>query len=303
VKPQTKTVLKTLWWILILVFISLFLARNLGTAASVIRKLPFTTLSMAFLAILFAKLLLVEVMRRALDRFVIRFAYRDCFRIYNITQLGKYIPGSVWQFLGRIALYRERGLCNSTIKNSLLLETFWVVFSAFGIGLVLILFTKSSLIWNLITQLPDFLTHYLTLAGISLIGLSLLIIWRKPLLSYAKTYRFDREILLVVILLWLCLGFSFWITLQPILEASPPFLYIVGLYALSYAIGFVVPFAPAGVGIREAALVTGLLPYFDTNSAIVLATINRLLYIISELLLISGIGATSFKYSEKHVHK
>ncbi len=290
-----KTALKSLWWILVLIFIGLFLYRNLGTATAVIRQLPMSTLALAFVAILVAKLLLAEVMHRALARFDIRFSYRDCFRMYNLTQLGKYIPGSVWQFLGRIALYRERGLSNKTIKDTLLLETFWVVFSAFVIGLLLVLIMQRALIGSLLGQLPEPLTHPTTLIGMSLILLSLLILWRKPLWAYARAYRFDREILFVVVLIWLCLGFSFWITLLPILTTQPSFLYIVGLYALSYAIGFVIPFAPAGIGIREAVLVTGLLPFLDAGTAVVLATINRVFYIVAEIILVIGAGAKSTK--------
>ncbi|MET0052956.1 MAG: lysylphosphatidylglycerol synthase domain-containing protein [Candidatus Thiodiazotropha sp.] len=299
---RAKTLLKSLWWVLVLLFISLFLYRNLGTAASVISRLPLGTLALAFAAILLAKLLLAEVMRRALARFGIHFPYPDCFRMYNLTQLGKYIPGSVWQFLGRIALYRERGLNNRTIKDTLLLETFWVVFSAFAIGLLLVLIMQRTLIGSLLSQLPDYLTHPATLVGTGLILLSLLILWRKPLWVYARAYRFDTEILFVAVLIWLCLGFSFWITLLPILDAQPAFLYIVGLYALSYAVGFVVPFAPAGIGIREAVLVTGLLPFLDTGSAVVLATLNRLGYILAEILLVAFIGMKPNKRTKDPVH-
>jgi uncharacterized membrane protein YbhN (UPF0104 family) len=299
---RAKTLLKSLWWGLVMVFISLFLYRNLETAASVISRLPLGTLALAFIAILVAKLLLAEVMRRALARFDTHFPYRDCFRIYNLTQLGKYIPGSVWQFLGRIALYRERGLSNRTIKDTLLLETFWVLFSAFAIGLLLVLIMQRTLIGSLVGQLPDYLTHPATLIGMGLILLSLLILWRKPLWVYAWAYRFDTEILFVTALLWLCLGFSFWITLLPILNSQPAFLYIVGLYALSYAVGFVVPFAPAGIGIREAVLVTGLLPFIDAGSAVVLATINRLGYILAEILLVAFIGIKPHKRTKDPVH-
>jgi uncharacterized membrane protein YbhN (UPF0104 family) len=58
---------------------------------------------------------------------------------------------------------------------------------------------------------------------------------------------------------------------------------IVGLYALAYAIGFLVPFAPAGIGIREAILVAGMSTLISTEEAIVLASLNRIIYIILEV--------------------
>jgi hypothetical protein len=97
---------------------------------------------------------------------------------------------------------------------------------------------------------------------------------------------FTPTTLVVVSIIWICLGSSFWITLLPFTNQELSFIYIIGLYALSYALGFAVPFAPAGIGIREAILVTGLLPYLDSSISIVLATINRLLYIVSEIILV-----------------
>jgi hypothetical protein len=87
------------------------------------------------------------------------------------------------------------------------------------------------------------------------------------------------------LLLWLALGFSFWITLTPFSSFEIGLVYIIGLYALSYAVGFVVPFAPAGIGIRESVLVLGLMPFLDINTSIILATLNRIFYILIEIVL------------------
>lgn len=296
---DTKTILKSVWWILILVFISLFLYRNLGTAISVIEKIPVATLSLAFLAILVAKTFLVEVMRLALLRFDIRFSYRRCFEIYNITQLGKYIPGSIWQFVGRITLYREHNLNNKTIRNTLLVETFWVVFSAFVIGTALVLIMQQPLLMKLLQRLPEPFTQPIFLWVTCGLMATFALFWRKALTRYFHALKFNLKSLIVVLALWICLGFSFWITLTPLIESPPAYLYIVGLYALSYAVGFVVPFAPAGIGIREAILVTGLIPYLDTNSAVVLATINRIFYLSSEVGLVLVISSMKHKWNKE----
>ncbi|MEW8584710.1 MAG: hypothetical protein AB2531_03020, partial [Candidatus Thiodiazotropha sp.] len=90
---------------------------------------------------------------------------------------------------------------------------------------------------------------------------------------------------ITALLIWLVLGFAFWITLTPFATAEIGLVYIIGLYAFSYAVGFAVPFAPAGIGIRESVLVLGLAPYLDVNSAIVLAALNRIFYIFIEIIL------------------
>lgn len=283
---KLKTALKLIWWLLVLTFVTVFLYKNLNTAAAVIQRLPLPTLFFAFIAIVVAKFFLVLIMHLALLRHQIDLTYLRCFVIYNITQLGKYIPGSIWQFVGRITLYREASIGNNKIRDTLLLETFWVVFSALFIGVGLILMVKHELIAQMLEQLPRIVTHPLTLTAISGVILLLAIMYKSKFLPYAKRFMFSINTTLVTSAIWGCLGFSFWITLLPYSTQDISFFYIIGLYALSYALGFAVPFAPAGIGIREAVLVMGLIPYIDANTAIVLASVNRLFYIVSEIILV-----------------
>lgn len=284
---------------MVITFITLFLYKNLQTAASVIQKLPVTTLFIAFSSIVVAKFFLVQAMYLALQRYQVNLTYFRCFIIYNVTQLGKYIPGSIWQFVGRISFYREENISNDKIRDTLLLETFWVVFSALAIGLCLILLVQHQLLIQLLSDLPRPLTHPYTL--LTLAGLIVLItlLFKKTLIKYAKRFMFSPGITLVVSIIWICLGFSFWITLLPFTSNELSFVYIIGLYALSYALGFAVPFAPAGIGIREAVLVMGLLPYLDANTSIILATINRLFYIVSEIFLVLISSYLSVRYTKE----
>ncbi|MES9942763.1 MAG: hypothetical protein ABW104_16660 [Candidatus Thiodiazotropha sp. 6PLUC2] len=298
-KQKLKTVLKSIWWLMVITFITLFLYKNLQTAASVIQKLPVTTLFIAFSSIVVAKFFLVQAMYLALQRYQVNLTYFRCFIIYNVTQLGKYIPGSIWQFVGRISFYREENISNDKIRDTLLLETFWVVFSALAIGLCLILLVQHQLLIQLLSDLPGPLTHPYT--SLTLAGLIVLItlLFKKTLIKYAKRFMFSPGITLVVSIIWICLGFSFWITLLPFTSNELSFVYIIGLYALSYALGFAVPFAPAGIGIREAVLVMGLLPYLDANTSIILATINRLFYIVSEIFLVLISSYLSVRYTKE----
>ena len=66
---------------------------------------------------------------------------------------------------------------------------------------------------------------------------------------------------------------------------TPPFAYILGSYCIAYVVGFFVPFAPAGLGVREATIVFAIAPFVGNEIAILLAGINRVLYFAVELLL------------------
>jgi hypothetical protein len=280
-----KTWVKWLWWGLVILFIGLFLYDNFAETRTVLGKLPLSVVTLSLAALISGKFLLVAIMHQALARHRVFFPMRRCFDIYNLTQLGKYIPGSIWQFVGRIGLYKEAGLPHAIIRDAILLETFWVVSSAFLIGVLLTGWSQHALILTLFDRVPWIIWLVLSATVLILLLVVLAGPWRTKLLGYASKFVFSPAALLITGCVWLMMGLAFWLTLLPFTSSSMEFLFVVGLYALSYGIGFVVPFAPAGLGIREAVLVLGLMPTMPTETAIVLASLNRILYIVSEIFL------------------
>ncbi|MEW8166378.1 MAG: hypothetical protein AB2726_08045 [Candidatus Thiodiazotropha endolucinida] len=280
-----KTALKTLWWVVVLCFIFFFLLGNLHRVAGVVKLLPIEIIVYSLLSLTIGKLLLVAIMHQSLLHYKVNFLFSQSFSIYNITQLGKYIPGSIWQFVGKIGMYKSAGLDNQTVRDTILLETFWVVFSAFIFGLLLISFTQYQLLVTLTQKVP--LIILLAILGTTLFLLLLpqLRRHRKKLYDYCRRLLFTPLSFITSLLIWLVLGFAFWITLTPFSASEIGLVFIIGLYAFSYAVGFAVPFAPAGIGIRESVLVLGLTPFLDINTAIILAALNRVFYIFIEIIL------------------
>ncbi|MES9924844.1 MAG: hypothetical protein ABW152_12170 [Candidatus Thiodiazotropha endolucinida] len=251
----------------------------------VVKLLPIDIIAYSLLSLTIGKLLLVAIMHQSLLHYKVNFLFSQSFSIYNITQLGKYIPGSIWQFVGKIGMYKSAGLDNKTVRDTILLETFWVVFSAFIFGLLLISFTQYQLLITLTQKIP--LIILLAILGTTLFLLLLpqLKHHRKRLHDYCRRLLFTPLSFITALLIWLVLGFAFWITLTPFSASEIGLVFIIGLYAFSYAVGFAVPFAPAGIGIRESVLVLGLAPFLDINTAIILAALNRVFYIFIEIIL------------------
>ncbi|MBW9266121.1 MAG: hypothetical protein K1563_02610 [Candidatus Thiodiazotropha sp. (ex. Lucinisca nassula)] len=280
-----KTALKTLWWVVVLSFIFFFLLGNLHRVFDVVKLLPIEIIVYSLLSLTIGKLLLVAIMHQSLLHYKVNFLFSQSFSIYNITQLGKYIPGSIWQFVGKIGMYKSAGLDNQTVRDTILLETFWVVFSAFIFGLLLISFTQYQLLITLTQKIP--LIILLAILGTTsfLLLLPQLRHHRKRLYDYCRRLLFTPLSFITSLLIWLALGFAFWITLIPFSASEIGLVFVIGLYAFSYAVGFAVPFAPAGIGIRESVLVLGLAPFLDINTAIILAALNRIFYILIEIIL------------------
>ena len=209
----------------------------------------------------------------------------EVYRLYNLTQLGKYIPGSVWQYVSRSAGYRFAGASYSAIANALLLETLWVLSGAALVGAVL---AGPSVLSQAIQsglfpaqQLP--LTASIALGSLVVVVL-VAIRFRRRLLEVRQKLVPGPRVFVLQISIWSLLGLSFWILL-PAGGNIVPLDYTIGLFAIAYAVGFVTVLAPAGLGVREACLVLGLGTYISIEEALVIVIVARVVYLVAEMLL------------------
>jgi glycosyltransferase 2 family protein len=276
---------KWIWGIGILLAVSLLLWRSREDIVAMLGQLPLWMLAASFVPLLAAKFLLGENARIAANRSGISIGYVDATRLYNLSQLGKYLPGSIWQFVGRAAAYRSQfGASFERIRNSLLTESLWVVGAAFVVGGVLC----GAPLWKfLVNNAPTGLLWWLTaLVGMGLMVAAVLFATRRrALLHYARSAIPTPRALIVQAGVWLLLGLSFWILVRACgMQAG--LLFSIGLFAGGYALGFLVPFAPAGLGIRDAVLTVGLLPYAPMGEALAVTVVARLVYLTVDLLIV-----------------
>ena len=62
-------------------------------------------------------------------------------------------------------------------------------------------------------------------------------------------------------------------------------LFIIGYYAVAYLFGFIAVFAPAGIGVREGILLLALPAYISPPMGVIIVSTNRIIYIITEVVL------------------
>lgn len=239
--------------------------------------------SMALL--LLAKLALSEVAyvaTQATGQFLGRQA---AYGLYNISQLGKYIPGSIWQYAGRGAGYRLAGASYAQTANAILLETIWVVGGAALVGTIL---SGPTLLGHAVRngvvsseQVSITIGIFLTCVAVLAFGM---ILYRRRLRQIRRVLCPHLKVIILQISIWCLLGLSFGLLVKGA-GNDIPVIYIIGLFAIAYAIGFIVIFAPAGLGAREGALILGLGPYMPVEKALVTVLVARMVYLFSELIL------------------
>jgi hypothetical protein len=282
-----KNIAKWVWMAAVLAFIVFYAISKKALIAQIFSMLPIGTLLGAAVLILVAKLCLVANMRSAASHFKIVLGWRDCYCIYNLTQLAKYIPGSIWHFVGRISILRGRGVAAEAIRDSLLAEHLWVIVSAVLFACVLAFtgirdFFEAGLVdFNFGALLPWLLAAVILFASAAVIAL----LASRRLLRWVLRLSPPLSAIPALFLAWTLLGASLWVTLGPFAASKPSIPYIIGVYCFAFVLGFFVPFAPAGLGIREAILTFALIPFMAADVAILLAAVHRMIYFTVEVVL------------------
>jgi len=281
-----KNIAKWLWTAAALAFIILFAASRRHMLPRMFSMLPPGILIGAFLLIVLAKLCFVTNMWKAAAIFSINLRWGDAYCIYNLTQLAKYMPGSIWQFVGRFAVLRGRGVSMQAIRDSTLVELAWVAITALVLGSGLAAFSCRGgrpgffpVIFGNRVFSPLILLLFASVATFFVLPAA-----RRWMLWILKRIRFHgRGAVLILASAWVFLGISFWMIINPFASEPFPITYCIGVYCLAYLTGLLFPFAPAGLGVREAVLVAAVAGYTGAETAVILAAINRVLYFLAEM--------------------
>ncbi len=207
-------------------------------------------------------------------------------RIMFLGQLGKYVPGSVWALLGQVELARPYGVSRVASGSATLLAMATTVATgcvAAALTLPLTSAEAAGRYWWALALAPLLLACLHPRIVTPSLDLALRLVRRPPLATTLRTAPMVRAVLWTL-LGWACFGLHVWL----LLPAGSPAL-ACGAYALAYVVGFLVIFAPGGLGAREAALVLALSPVLTQAEALLVALASRAVLTVADLLW-AGIG-------------
>lgn len=240
--------------------------------------------------------LLASIWHRSLGFLGIRRPWREATRMWALAQLGRYVPGGIWDVAGRMAMGVRAGYSKAALSVSILLEMILQVISAALTFLLTLPF------WTHAPQLGRTARW-----GIALIPLFILLLQPRLLNAIlrrlARLMRRDftslpicyREVLLLLLfhtLARLVIGTGFHFFVQSIYPAWGWAMWPVsiGSFAAAWLVGFLIVFVPMGIGVREGIIVMLLTPFVPFAPANAVA-IGFRLWIALRDALFAGIGA------------
>lgn len=89
---------------------------------------------------------------------------------------------------------------------------------------------------------------------------------------------------------WFIAGAAAWVFVEGVTAGpAPAFAFLLGAYTFAWLVGFVVPFAPSGLGVREATLIALLAPVLGVAAATALTVGLRLANVAGDFLAIGAV--------------
>ncbi len=216
-------------------------------------------------------------------------------QVIAVAQFGKYLPGNVGHFVGRAALAHSAGVPISASVGSMLIETLWNLIIAFGFAaMAAVLFaetldaawpyhlgpTELTLIGVALTAVPPLGVAVLNRL---LPGLSKRLGGGTPVT--APSLKTSLQVGATIVLDFCLLGGA--LKLQAVWLFGVPagdLITLTALFTASWLVGYLVPGAPGGMGVREAVMVVLFTPVVGAGAAVGLGVSMRVATMLGDSL-------------------
>ena len=225
-------------------------------------------------------------------------SFQSSWTLFQLSELGKYLPGKVGQFVGIATLCRSLDIARVKAIASTLLQLAFQCVLGILIGVPVLLSPEAREIWQniLINLLHNSFRSIIFFAAIIGLGTILIVLFRKRLSSQKAHFQTIRRtlvsfkklfrLLMIYILLWACVGIAFFLfvkSIYPIQMVQFPL--ILGIYPFAWSIGFLSLITPGGLGVREGVLSLLLTACLPSVTATLIALLSRLWIINIEVIL------------------
>lgn len=205
-------------------------------------------------------------------------------RLFMVANLGRYVPGKVWQIAGLVALARRRGVAGATATGAAVLGQGIGLAAATLVGLVSLRTVAAGEAWT--WALPVVLLGGMALGLAPPVFHAVVGAWFR-LAKEAEPEGLEPSRafgwLLVGLGSWMVYGWAFW-ALVTGLGLDVALLPTASAFAAAYVLGYVMVFAPAGLGVREGFLVALMAPQVGAGAAGAIAVIARLWTTVLEVV-------------------
>ena len=232
--------------------------------------------------------------------------FRSLLQCFYLPNLGKYTPGKVLFFAGRIELVCRLNINIHRTRAALLflIETALLLFFSLLLSIPSVI---KMLGFNF-----DVLRAAYTIMGLAIVFMALkpavflkpinavLVIFKKAVISSPPSIYTMSQLLFIYLLVWVFYAVSGIAIVSVFCELSMEGAIVAGsAFVCAWLIGFISIMTPAGLGVREGILLLLLQPILPAHEAVLVAIIARLFWTLSEM----SLACVALLFSPKTMNK
>jgi hypothetical protein len=210
-------------------------------------------------------------------------------RIWMLSSLTRYLPGGVWGYVSRAAMCSEQGIPLAASGLGLYLETLMLMGTSLAVGFPALL-SATGITLNPATAVTIWMAMGL-LVHPKILSMLRRLPGRPGQLFAAEQLPSGGRMLRLYfyyLAFWVIFGATFVgfvLALYPL--PTQAWITVGSSFSLSFLIGFVVLFAPSGIGVRESALYVLLLPFLPPAACLLITATSRLWLMLGEALAVA----------------
>lgn len=209
-----------------------------------------------------------------------KMGFRKTFSILYISQLGKYVPGKMWSYVGQMYLAEKEGIH----KEKTLISS--ILFQLLSMGTTVVFFGVSLLMWDNIPLplrlfgVPSFVAVVLIFLKVD--GLNWFIrlivnrIFRRELFVRLK-FGTVAAVITVFLGSWIAYSIAYFCFIRSFYLIDPiQSICFSGIYAISWLVGYLSFLTPGGLGVREGMQVFLLSQFIPLPVSIIISLASRI---------------------------
>lgn len=204
------------------------------------------------------------------------------------ANLMKYIPGNIFQYVGRNELaenehFRHRDVAMATVMD--------VVISVIGMAFVALIFYSKGIL--VIIENYKIQVNFQLIGVLFLATVFLAYVYVKKAHGKLQVHlvRGDVSRILFAIVYYIVwgtiYGILYYVTLTQILQCNVPMnqtCTVIGAFLCAWVLGYIIPGVPGGIGVRETLVVLLLAEFINQDVILLAAVLFRFINIIGDIL-------------------
>ncbi len=293
-KNNLLSVLKFLigWPLSAVAFIFVFklISSNASSTFKDIKDINFIFLSISFVLFIVYFFLRSYLWKLLLGSKGSLFSFKENTLHWSLSELKRYVPGNIWSFVSRAALFERENLSKKEVF-------LYIAHESIIICLATLLLSLFFLRDYPVSQTVKYLILIFSLFSIFIFLFGNLLSKKLSFIPFlGKLFRLfvpannpyiNLQILLVGLLTFVVFGIATYFSIVSILYLDlRSILILISLFNFSFFIGYVSLITPMGLGIREGTMALALTNFIGSSTAAIASLFTRIIFIIAELIAI-----------------